>query len=263
MYVRIKRNVYATCIMEKYVYKQLLGVVVIMEYILQNTDLFDEEIGIKFNKVITTSNQDNITNGKIYKLTVSFHVNLLNDMRFEEFNIPVPSKTSKGTKQDKIYDVMSFQLKCLENILNDHGIEVYSKTIQGDYLETEKMIKIVICEDTSEPKLMGRGKNKRRMKVSSIVPSMPYTQENVSKLAAERICKIYFELMNVINSRKIMSEIVEIEETEDDGLLIQAFAKRYGDLWLTTNEREKELLERLKERTIFVLNKYIEKEGIV
>lgn len=177
-----------------------------MEFILQKTDIFDKEIGAKLDMIIR-ANQDSFIKGYVYKLTVSFHVNLLNDPRFEEFNIPVPSKTNKGTKKDKIYDVMSYQLNSLEQILEHHGIEIYTATIQGDNLETESIFKIEICEDTSEHKFMGKGKNKKRMKVKSIVPSLPYTQANVSKIAFERLCKIYFDIINIIKTKNHVGNI--------------------------------------------------------
>lgn len=229
-----------------------------MKYILQNTDIFDEEIGTKFNTAIKTD-KEKIDKGKIYKFTVSFHVNLLNDSRAGEFYIPEPSKTNKGSKEDRIYDVMSTQLKRLEQTLNENGIEAYSTKIQGDRLEKENIIEIEINEDNSEPKFTGKGKNKKKkkIKVSSIVPSLPYTQENVTKLASERLSKIFYDYMNIIRDKKIMSEILGIDETGDDRKLIKAFVEQYGELWLTTSEKEKDLRNRFKERSLLVLNKYI------
>ena len=229
-----------------------------MEYILQNTDIFDEEIGLKFNEVIKA---DSFINENVYRLTVSFHVNLLNDSRFEEFNIS-PSITNKGSKKDKIYDVMSFQLKQFKQILIENGIEVYKTTIQGDYLEAENMIKIDISEDTSEPYYTGSGKSKKRIKVnvSSIVPSRPYTQKTVSKLATERISEMFCSYMSAVRDKKLVSEMLGVEETEDIQILFQAFIEQYGDFWFTTNEKEKELRKQLIERSLFVVNKYLDKE---
>lgn len=155
---------------------------------------------------------------------------------------------------------MSFQLKKLEKVLEENDIEAYSTTIQGDNLESENIIKIEIVEDTSEPNYTGRGKNKKRMKVSSIIPSLPYTQENISTLAGERQSELYFRLKSIIKDKRLMSEILEIETTEDDYKLFQAFVERYGELWLTTSEREKELLDQLKDRCLFVIKKYMNKE---
>ena len=230
-----------------------------MEYILYNTDIFDEDIAIKFRNAIK-GDLHKFIEEKTYRFTVSFNVNLLNDIRFQKFNIPTPSKTNKGTKEDKIHDVMNFQLKILEEVLVENGVEVYSTTIQGDNLETDDIIKIEITEDTTPPTFTGRGKNKKRMKVNCIIPSIVYTRETATKLASERLSKIFSDLMNVIRDKKIMSEILEIEETADDNILYKAFVEQYGDLWFTTNENEKELLDRLKERSISVITKYINNE---
>lgn len=227
-----------------------------MEYILENTDIFDEDITSKFSKVIK-NDMHNFIKEKPYRLKVSFHVNLLNNIKFEKFNIEVPSKTSRGTIKDKISDVMSFQLKRLEEILSENGIKVYSTAIQGDLLEKENIIKIEIIEDNAVPTYTGRGKNKQRLKVSCIIPSIAYTRETATKLASERLSEMFNDLMNGIRNKKIMSEILEIEETEDNNILYKAFVEQYGDLWFTTKEREKELLDRLKERGITVLNKYL------
>lgn len=228
-----------------------------VEYVLHNTDIFDEEIGIKFNAALTADGEE-VDKKIIYKLIVNFHVNLLNDSRFESFFVPEPSKTSKGTKKDKIYDVMGTQLKRLEQILNENGLEASSATIQGNHLEVDNIIRIELSEDTSEPQFTGRGKNKKRIKVHSIIPSLPYSQEIGSKLAAERISKIYDDFMNIIRNKKIMSEILGIEETDDDGKIIKAFVEQYGALWFNTKEKEKELLNQFKERSFAVLNKYID-----
>jgi hypothetical protein len=226
-----------------------------MEFILKNTDIFDEDIEKKFSRALTS--RDKFDAGSVYKFTVSFHVNLLNDSRFEEFKLPVPRKSSKDAKKDKIYDLMSFQLKKLEKVLEQNDIKVYSTTIQGDDLAEEKILKIEIEEDTSSNQNpLGKGKNIKKGKVSSVIPSLPFTKQNITNLASERICKIFNELMNIIKNKKIMSDILEIDQTDDEKKLFKAFANRYGDLWLTTSEKEKQLLNQLRERCEYVLNKY-------
>jgi hypothetical protein len=65
--------------------------------------------------------------------------------------------------------------------------------------------------------------------------------------------------MNIIKDKKLMSEILEIEETEDDVILFRAFDKQYGELWLTIKEKENELLQRLEERSLAVVEKYFQR----
>ncbi|QDR81318.1 hypothetical protein [Sporomusa termitida] len=230
-----------------------------MEYILHNTDIFDEKINDKFSALII-NNQKDFIKGTPYVFTVSFHINLLQDERFYQFDLPAPQFERKAEKKDKIYDVLSFQLKRLERVLGDNGIEAYSTTIQGDNLDAEDIIKLKLLEDTSEPSFMGRGKKKKRMKVSCIVPSVPYTSGLATKFASERISKIFYDFMSAIRSEKIMSEILGIEETNNEDVLFKAFAKQYGELWLPTDKRHEELVDRLKEKTLSVLEKYREIE---
>lgn len=229
-----------------------------MEYRLYETDIFDEDIEIKVDQVIA-SDRSRYIKQQAYKLTVKFHVNLLHDIRFEQIYIPL-TKTNKGTREDKIGDFLGFQLDKVGQVLESNGIEAYSMSIEGDYLDSENMVMIDLHEDTSDPMFTGKGKNKKRMKTKSIMPSRPFIQEKVSQLSAERLGRIYGELMRIIQDKKIMSEILEIEPTEDDNKLANAFVKQYGELWLTTDKREKELLQQLKDRVKTVLNRYIERD---
>jgi hypothetical protein len=230
-----------------------------MEYILKGTDIFDKEIDQKLEMVIC-KNKDDFIMGKVYRFTVSFNINLLNDSKFQEFEIPDQSKTRKKTQKDKVSDVMSYQLERMKQVLEENGIESYSSTIQGDYLESDNIIKVEITEDTFEPAFSGRGKNKRRIKVCSIIPSLPFTKETVSKFASDKINKIYSDLMDIIKKKKIMAWILEIDETEDDNKLFKAFVEQYGDLWFTTNERKKELLQQLEDKAKTAVKRYIQQE---
>ena len=149
-----------------------------MQCILENTDIFDDEIDQKF-KVAICDNIKAFIKGTSYIFKVSFHVNLLDDERFEKFYVPNPSKASKGTQEDKIRDVMKYQLKRMEQVLIENEIETYSTTIQGEYLDSENIIKIEILEDNCKPEFIGSGKVKPRFKICTVVPSLQFTQETM------------------------------------------------------------------------------------
>jgi hypothetical protein len=241
---------------------------ILVKCIILNTDIFDEEIGTIFYEVID-KDLESFDKEKVYKLTVSFHTKLWDDPRAETFSIPKPepSGTFKGpkkiSKEHKMYEVMHTQLERIDQILNKNGIKTYSTTIQGDYLESDDIMKIEIYEDITEPEYRGKGKNRKRVKkgkTSMIVPNSPGLRKHASNLATDRIIQIYKDFMKEIRDKKLMAEILGIEETQDEVKLVMAFAEQYGDLWLTTREQEKELLNRFKERGLFVLNKYIDKE---
>lgn len=229
---------------------------------LRDTDILDPTLAEKFDTVILNETH-HFDAQKVYKFIASFHVGLIKDLSgFGSFILPasdkVINKRKKMDEKDKMYDVLGFQLKQLENILQKNNIEFYSSTIQGDQLESTHIIKIEIVEDESEPVTTTKGKKHRRGKVSSVVPSKPYTVNLVSKLASERLNELYNKIFNVIRNKRIMSEILEINETDDDNLLFQAFVKEYGDLWLTTTAKEKELFDKLIKKTTEVLEKYKE-----
>jgi len=151
-----------------------------MEFILQNTDIFDKEIDVKLNNILL-ANTDKFITGTVYKFTIIFHVNLLNDIRFKEFDVPDSCKLNKGKKneniEDKITDVLGFQLDKLNHILDKNGMEVYSSTIQGDTLESKNIIKIEISEDNSD--------HLHKSKVGYILPDMPYIKEMAFKVLAK------------------------------------------------------------------------------
>lgn len=229
-----------------------------MEYVLQDTDLFDEEIGLKFYQVLKPD-IDKFDKDKVYQVTVSFHVNLLDDQRMESSYIPNPSKWRKNTPEDKVYDVLSTQLDRVKQALDENGIEIDRSKIQGDDLEVEDIIKIELSEYISEPQYDDKGNIiKIRHKANFVIPNILLQRERTSELYSEMAFKLYRNIMDIIGNKKIMSEILEIEETKNENIIFNAFARQYGDLaWVTTDREKKEELANLfEERISFVLNKY-------
>lgn len=228
-----------------------------MEYILQNTDIFDEEIALKFSNAIKGT-LDNYIDETAYKIEVTFHANLLKDIRVEIFDAPNPYPHHKRTKKDKIYDVMSLQLKKLEKVLNENGIQLYNLHIQGDVIEAENIIKIDISEDISETNFMGRGKNERRMKVYSIMPSLPGFRKRVLDMPYDFLRKTFNEYIYTIGDEKQLAEILGIKKTSNHSELFDAFVEQYGSMWL---DRSK-LLDQLKEKSLSIIEKRFEKQQL-
>lgn len=96
---------------------------------------------------------------------------------------------------------MNYQLEKIEWVLKENNIEVYSTYIQGDEIEA-RTIKIEIIEDGTKIEIKGKAKNKQRLKVSSIIPSLKSIQENISKVAGERLSRIFLDVMKAVNSNK-------------------------------------------------------------
>lgn len=236
-----------------------------MEYVIRNTSILDPSLAEKFGTTIMDDAQQ-FKSGKIYKFIASFHVDLIKDLSsFESFILPIPDKVAihkKSDDKEKMYDVLGYQLKQLENVLFKNKIEFYSSTIQGVHLESTHVIKIeiVLDEEKSEKVALRSGSKRKLGKVSSVIPSRPYTESLISEIYSKTLNKLYSKLINIIRDKKIMSEILDIDETTDDNLLFQAFIKEYGELWLTSTERERELFDKLINKSTEVLKKYTEQD---
>ncbi|MDQ0169199.1 hypothetical protein [Paenibacillus tundrae] len=234
-----------------------------MEYILRETDIFDPKLADKFYDLFK-DDLELFEDDKYYNLTVSFHVNSNDHLTsFMKFELPPLEKkiTRKNSdyEKEKKYDVLSYQLKELEDILVINDIKFHMSTIQGEELEFTDNIKIVILEN--EPKNNTNKNGKKKLWICrSIMPSRPYTTSLINDFYAKRMNKLYHRFFSIIKDKKIISEILEVEETQDINLLFKAFIEQYGDLWMTTEEREKELINKLKNRCLEVLQKYIDEE---
>ena len=58
----------------------------------------------------------------------------------------------------------------------------------------------------------------------------------------------------MIQDKKLMSQILEIDGTEGGRLIVIAFLKQYGELWIPQEERTEKLWSCLQERILTVLS---------
>ena len=223
-----------------------------MEYILRDTDILDEQIGTLFNQEII-ANPSCFVTGKTYSLVVSFHVNLLRDKRFEKFKLPIANNTNIGKPADIIYEVLGYQLHVLEQRLVDNGVKVVSAIIQGEELEEEGIVKISMIEEAVALSCSGRGRKKKLRKIFTIMPSKPYISDLAAKVAGKELGEIYWNVMSIVKDKKLMSEVLGVEKTEDDEILFRAFVEQYRELWLATGEKRAELVNRLKDKLLNVM----------
>ena len=224
-----------------------------MKYIFKSTDIFDENLDGLFKQKLT-SDLKNFIQGKCYKLTVNFDVRLLNDIRFDESHIHEPEDQKQRTRIDIINDLLSYQLRKIKKVMDDSAIEVYSTEIVGDELNDIRTIEFKIEEDLSKSLFHGCGKNKKRMGVSVIMPSRPYISAVGSDIVGKNLSEIYVKIKKLVgNNKRLMSKVLEIEETEDEQRIISAFIEQYGELWLPRGEQTARLLERLEKRLLDVV----------
>ncbi|OBZ18925.1 hypothetical protein A8L34_05085 [Bacillus sp. FJAT-27264] len=229
-----------------------------MEYIFK-ADLFNldlaNQIYLAMLPVITElKKEDN------YALTISFHVDLLNDSRMDHVEVPLKKWETSETRKDKIYQLLGFQLEKIDELLCNEGLKVISSTIQGEKLEFNDIIKILLSLKEQKHNPTEKRKTNKPLKVKSVVPSLPYTQDIIFDFASERLSKMYIDLMKIVRSKKLMSEILEIEVTEDEKKIYSAFCEQYGELWLPTDDTKQALFDKLRKRVEEVSEKQSDKE---
>lgn len=76
----------------------------------------------------------------------------------------------------------------------------------------------------------GRDKNKRRMNVFLIMPSVPYVNGIVANLKFQKLKELYNKVMEIVETKEKMSAVFGINET-DDKRLIKTFIEQYANLW--------------------------------
>lgn len=222
-----------------------------MELNIKNIHIFDERIPQKFRDFIELHrNEFNIDKSYKFKIIYKAQSVLAEEVFNFEHSI-YENVTLKFKKDNKKSTALSMQLhKCL-NILKDYGIECYNSAIEGDSLEDDNII-FILSEDNDKPSYSGRGKNKRRIKVSCIMPNKEYTTKTIAKFYNERMSKLYDDFSNCVNNR-IMCEILEIEYTNDVNVIYRAFCEQYGDWWFCNDNRSDELKDKLINRAKIVL----------
>ncbi|WP_270852801.1 hypothetical protein [Clostridium tertium] len=219
----------------------------VMELIIEKVHIFDNKIQEEFSKFIK-NNKCNLDVDKCYVLVITYNAKEILDK--EEFNFEnsiynsVEVKFKHENKKDK---ALSTQLDNCRNVLKNEGIECYNSKIEGDCLSSND-VKISIEEDKSIPAYNERGKNKRRISVSCIMPNKEYTTNTVTRLYNERMSKIYWKLSDCINNNEILCRILDIEHTDDENKIYKAFCEEYNDLWFGNEEQLKKLREKLMNR---------------
>lgn len=233
-----------------------------MKFILENTYIFANNIELKFDKLLR-KNIEKFNKDVCYRMIVSFDVDIINEVKLDDLKGIIVNKTQRKIKEDDIIsEAMSSQLDKFQSVLKSNGIESYFRDIRGDNLNRKDCVEIEFEEDYSEPAYNGRGKNKKRIGVCGIAPNMPGTRARFSKFINDRANKVFDEFMEIIHSKKMMSEILDIEITDDEDKLLRTFASEYWDLVFPfSNSEEREAaVKKLEEQVLAVINKYYDNE---
>lgn len=230
-----------------------------MEFYLNETDIFDEALDRKVEDVIL-ANKDKVVKDKNYIFEIGFNVELLNDDRFKNFFLLHCNKAIKK-EDDKIHEVLSWQLGRVCAVLERQGINSYFNTIQGIELNERDIIKIVLKEE--EDKESVKKRKTKRMKINSIIPNRKATQERMNRATNDYMSKRFLELYHILqDNNRLMSYFLEIDPTEDVNILYGVFCETYGNLLFLTTEEDKKIRQLIYEKAKKAVDRYIKENNL-
>lgn len=145
--------------------------------------------------------------------------------------------------------MLSFQLqKVVDAFRNYSGIEFDTAAIKGRVLEDDKNILVYV-----EPK--GLLSKEKKLTVHSIMPDEDLTNERANEFLEVHYNRIFSEVLDTLKDKKLLAEILEVEDSEDTNLLFNTFIREYGTLFLTDKEREQRV-EKFKNKALEVAAKH-------
>ncbi|MDD3278653.1 MAG: hypothetical protein PHG16_07180 [Lachnospiraceae bacterium] len=216
-----------------------------MKFILEDTDIYDPDIAEKVQEILKTELPDMLEQEVAYRFAVIYHVNLNYDERefsfYEKYVEPTQSHSRKK-EEYTISEVLSYQLKKIEQVLLEYKILLPEGKIAGRVLEKETMIELEL-EKIPEYDL----KEKREFKVRSIMGDEEKTWAKATEVVNHFYNGQFSRLVQATNDdRELLSEIMGIKQTEDLGILFQAYVKLYGSLFDTKEEHQKKIIKMKK-----------------
>lgn len=226
-----------------------------MEYIVENTDIFDYGLKSRIANAVAEE-LTNIDKHFMYHINVVFNNALLNDIRVDEFVIPEEKlplylRGKKLDHKEKLYNLLSYQIKLAEEILEECDIQVAGADIIGRKLERIVSINVEIKKDKEV--IDKSNKKNKHYKVVSVMPNEEYILETAAKFMYDCIKQTYANLSKAVGGSKILDEILKVESISDINKVYHEFEKQYGKCWVESKEYGKELqgkfLKRLKVET--------------
>ena len=87
------------------------------------------------------------------------------------------------------------------------------------------------------------------------MPDEDLTNERANEFLKVHYNRIFSEVLDTLKDKKLLAEILEVEDSEDMNLLFNTFIREYGTLFLTDKEREQRV-EKFKNKALEVTAKH-------
>jgi hypothetical protein len=202
-------------------------------YILKDATILDIDINQKLEELFKLSDYHYL-GGQNYKLTVGFHVDLLNDSRLNSFKLPETSLKFIKKEKDKLYQVLSVQLNNIREVFNNNGVNVKHSSIEGDKFDNVNNTIVTVVEDDVK---------EYKFRVNCILPSIPAFRQRTYDMINNGYHKHFNKFMDIVHNKKTMARILNIKSTNDDDLFL-AFVDQYSGIWISSEKQTEKFMER-------------------
>jgi hypothetical protein len=221
-----------------------------MKYTIENTNIFDYKLKSKISSAIL-GELSHIDKNFMYSINVIFNNMALNDIRVDEFVIPqekLPQylRGKELNHKDKIYEILSYQIKLAEEIFEEHDVQIAGAGIIGRRLDSMDMINIEILKNKEAIKKIT--KRNRPMKVVSIMPNEEFTMDTIAKFMINHMQQMRVTLSKAVGGSKILDKILKAISIYDVNKVYKEFEEQYGEYWVESKEYGKELQKKFLER---------------
>ncbi|AOY76887.1 hypothetical protein [Clostridium formicaceticum] len=214
-----------------------------MELILNDTNIFDEDIDIKLRELLD-QNKDKIDTSKFFEVNIIFNKNAVDFAKLVEEGILNKRERSKNI-QENYSKKLRIQLEEIEKVLESVKIVINKLHLTGDDFSTNERIIKVKLEEKSK---------KQEMRVTVVTPDLQYILnvlgDYASKELSEIFCKLYYDILH--ENMDLLIEIVGCEPTKNLKEIFHSFAMQYKKFIFN----KAYIIEDLQKRAIPVFERY-------
>lgn len=206
-----------------------------MKILLENTDLFDDELVDKILVALGPELKDWDISMRC-RLSFKFNEGLINYYEMKNFIIPndrLP-KYDRGknlTGEDKIYAVLKCQLNIVEEQIESFGIKIcYSEICGSPYINIDNISIEIHEEELKNPD----GKKSPSGKVSNIMPSETSFIENANNAAISLNKTIDSYLIKAFGDKDMYLKYLLLSDKMKLYKVYTDFKNQYGDNWTSS-----------------------------
>lgn len=221
-----------------------------MKITLPRTNLFEEKLGEKIQLAVNEEIQKLDKTSK-YSFSLEFDESLIYcSESIQAFFIPDEKlpQYQRGKElhgDDKMYAILSYQLKVAEEAIESYGITINHTSIEGSPFVEINCIDIRLQEqEEKDLKLDKKRKNDKTIKCSVIMPSLTRFAKNISNVYEKLEKERDNVLERAFNSKKLYEKYKVLVGKEELYKIYLDFKSEYGDMWINSKEHKDELLKR-------------------